>query len=433
VTTGGDRPRADTLEVMRRREWLRLVGVGAASLASGCGDDLPPPPASVVAAVLEPTDDGFVVSIFDEEEEAVALVVRDARGEVVTEQRVELAPSGVAIVTGLSPASTYEVTVTQRARAPVGPMRVRTAPAPDDERPVRIAVSADFDPHPLFESAIVDHVIAADPDLFVSIGDFPYCDNGPPVVQDVPGYRLRHYQARSSKALSALHANVGVRSIYDDHEFRNDWNPVLVEREASRYAAAMQVWDEFFPLRVTDGEVRYRSWRYGAHLECFLLDCRRFRSSPAEPDTILKTMLGARQRQWLQDGVRASTASFKLILSSVPLNFGIGVDHWKGFTTEREALLDALVGVPGVLFVSGDQHYFASHRHSHGVREFQVGPFARGIGPYGDELPGVLFRAARYNVGLFDVDKDTLRVTGLGSDGERFYEETFTPELLRPA
>ncbi|MFN0246593.1 MAG: alkaline phosphatase D family protein [Kofleriaceae bacterium] len=418
---------------MRRREWLRLVGVGAASLASGCGDNLPPAPASVVAAILEPTEDGFVVAIYDEEEEAVALVVRDDRGEVVDEQRVELAPSGAAVIAGLSPASNYEVTVTQRGRAPIEPLRVRTAPGAGDERPVRIAVSADFDPHPDFESAIVEHVVAAEPDLFVSLGDFPYCDNGPPVVQDVPGYRLRHYQARTSKALRALHASVGVRSIYDDHEFRNDWNPVFVEREPARYAAAMQVWDEFFPLRNTVGQVRYRNWRQGAHLECFLLDCRRFRSATAEADTIIKTMLGATQRQWLQDGVRASTATFKLIFSSVPLDYGIGFDHWKGYSTEREALLDALVGVPGVLFVSADQHYFAAHRHAHGVREFQVGPFARGVGTYGDELPGVLFRASRYNVGLFDVDGDELRATGLGANGERFYEETFTPEALRPA
>lgn len=415
---------------MRRREWLRLVGAGAASLATSCGDNLAPRAPRVVAAILEPSHDGFLVALYDEHADSVVVQVRDQDGDLVTAEIVELSPSGVVAIDGLAPASAYEVFVLQRGRDALGPLRVRTAPAADDPRPVRIAVSADFDPHPDFETTLVDDVLAAEPDLFVSIGDFPYCDNGPAVVQDVPGYRLRHYQARSSRALRTLHAGVGVRSIYDDHEFRNDWNPIFVERESARYAAAMQVWDEFFPLRDPTGDIRYRSWRYGANLECFLLDCRRFRSASSEPDTIQKTMLGATQRQWLQDSVHASTATFKLIFTSVPLNYGIGFDHWKGFSTEREELLFRLRGVPGVLFVSGDQHYFAAHRHTWGVREFQVGPLARGIGMYGDELPGVMFRAGRYNAGLFDVDGETLRVTGLGAGGERFYEESFTPELL---
>ncbi len=418
---------------MRRREWLRLVGVGAASLATSCGDNLPPSPSSVAAAILEPSQDGFLVALYDAHASSVAIEVRDDAGGLVAAVIVELSPAGVAAIDGLAPSTAYDVFVLQLARAPLGPFRVRTAPRDDDPRVVRIAVSADYDPHPDFESALVDHVLAADPDLFVSLGDFPYCDNGPDVVQDVPGYRLRHVQARTSPALQALHGGVGVRSIYDDHEFRNDWNPDLVAREGSRYAAAMQVWDEFFPLRDPIDDIRYRSWRYGANVECFLLDCRRFRSAASEPDSPLKTMLGATQRQWLQDGVRASTAAFKLIFTSVPLDYGVGFDHWKGYAIEREALLDALVGISGVLFVSADQHYFAAYRHSHGVREFQVGPLARGIGPFGDDLPGVLFRAGRFNAGLFEIEGSTLRVVGLGADGERFYQETFTPDDLRPA
>lgn len=417
---------------MRRRDWLRLVGVSAASLATGCGDNLSALPSKAIAAVLEPSHDGFLVAIHDELTESVVVEVRDEAGDTIAAQIVETRPSGVAAFDGLEPARTYEVFVFELARAPLGPLRVRTSPLDDDGRLVRIAVSGDYDPNPSFESALVEHVLAAEPDLFVSLGDFPYCDNGPAVVQDVDGYRLRHVQARSSKALQTLHAGVGVRSIYDDHEFRNDWNPEFVAREGSRYAAAMQVWDEFFPLRDRVDEIRYRRWRYGANVECFLLDCRRFRSATSAPDVSGKTMLGETQRQWLLDGVHASTATFKLIFTSVPLNYGIGLDHWKGYTTEREELLAALVGVPGTLFVSADQHYFAAHLHSHGIREFQVGPFARGIGPYGDALPGVLFRAGRYNVGLFEIEGEELRVIGLGADGERFYTETFTPEQLRP-
>jgi phosphodiesterase/alkaline phosphatase D-like protein len=224
---------------------------------------------------------------------------------------------------------------------------------------------------------------------------------------------------------------MAVRAIYDDHEFRNDWDAHFVALEPERYAAAMQTWEEFFPLPTT-GEIKYRSWRWGAHLECFLLDCRRFRSANAAPDDANKTMLGMAQRRWLIDGVTRARATFKLILTSVPLDFGVGNDHWAAFSTERDAIFAALVGIPGVLFVSGDQHWFASHRHAFGIREMQIGPLARGIGVPGPAAPGVVFRAQRYNAGIIEIDGDRLTFSGLGDDGQRFYSETVTAADLMP-
>jgi len=85
-----------------------------------------------------------------------------------------------------------------------------------------------------------------------------------------------------------------------------------------------------------------------------------------------------------------------------------------------------------VLFVSGDQHWFASHRHGFGIREMQIGPIARGIGVPGPVVPGVVFRAPRYNAGLIEIDGDRLTLSGLGEDGERFYSETVTAADLTP-
>ena len=53
------------------------------------------------------------------------------------------------------------------------------------------------------------------------------------------------------------------------------------------------------------------------------------------------------------------------------------------------------------------------------------------IGRYG-AAADVLFRSQRYNVGLFDIDGDALVVTGLGPDGERFYQERLTAADLTP-
>jgi phosphodiesterase/alkaline phosphatase D-like protein len=222
-----------------------------------------------------------------------------------------------------------------------------------------------------------------------------------------------------------------VRAIYDDHEFRNNWDGARAVAEPTRYAAAMQTWDEFFPLREVSGEVRYRKFRWGANVECFLLDCRRFRSAETMADGAAKTMLGAAQKQWFMTAIAASTATFKLVFTSVPLDFA-EPDCWTGYTVERAELFDAVVGIPGVLFVSADQHYFGAFRHAFGIREFQVGPLCRGLGVFGTDGPGVLFREKRFNVGLVDIRSDSLTFTGLGAGGDRFYEETFTVDQLTP-
>jgi alkaline phosphatase D len=295
-------------------------------------------------------------------------------------------------------------------------------------------VSADCDPNPAFASDLLAHLAAADAELYVSLGDFPYTDNGPPAI-DVPSYRARYAELLTLPAVRAWLQTVGVMAIYDDHEFRNNWDAHFVAVEAARYAAAIQVWDEWFPLRDVVGEIRYRRWRWGAHVEGFLLDTRRFRSADDAPDDANKTMLGQAQRQWLLDGLAASAATFKLIFTTVPLDFGTGNDDWTSFATERDAIFAAIVAakVTGVLFISGDQHYFASHRHAHGVREFQIGPLARGLGTPGPMAPGVLYRSIQYNAGIIDVTADALTFAGLGADGTRFHEETLTVADLTPA
>jgi alkaline phosphatase D len=196
------------------------------------------------------------------------------------------------------------------------------------------------------------------------------------------------------------------------------------------------VWDEFFPLHGTAPatDVRYRNFRWGANVECFVLDCRRFRSVNDGPDDASKTMLGATQKAWFLAALAQSTAPFKLVFTSVPLDYGVGDDHWAGYTTEREEILAAikLMATPGVLFLSGDQHYFAAYSHSFGLREFQVGPLRRGLGTPGPTGPGVLYRDLRFNFGVLDITADSLTISGVGPGGDVFYKETFSSAQLAP-
>lgn len=409
---------------------MRIVGaLPASGIAFGCGDNLTPERDGGVL-VLEPWAEGFLVAIWAARGSHATVVIR-SEGVEVDRVRVDLVDGlGSVDISGLDADTSYEV-ITLSSVGPIGPNRVRTAPADDDPRAFRFAVSADYDPAPGYESNMLDSLVDAAPDLFVSLGDFPYTDNGP-VAVTVGEYRQRHIDLRVSPPARALFESVGIRAIYDDHEFHNDWDPHFVAAEPDRYAAAMQVWDEMFPVRDAVGDIRYRSWRWGANAEMFMLDTRRFRSENAAPDDAAKQMIGATQRAWLVDGLRRSTAPFKIIFTSVPLDFGHNNDSWIGFQTERALLLDALVGIPGILVITADQHYFAAHRHAHGVREFQTGPLRRGLGEFGGLGPGVLFRYKGYNAGLFDVSPDRIVVTGLGADGESFYSEVLTAEDLTP-
>jgi len=412
-----------------RRELLRAVGTGATALALGCGDNLADTDAAV--AILEPATDGFVIAVWARRATRATITIRDGAAVAMGSLAIGDSGSGALDVAGLAANTAYEIVVRTDDGITLGPYRARTAPRDDDRRRVRIAVAADVDPNPEFDSELVEHVVAAAPDLLVTLGDFPYTDNGP-VAVTLDAYRARHVECRTHGRVRTLLEALAVRAIYDDHEFRNNWDAGFAASEAARYAAAMTAWDEFFPVRGATGEVRYRSWRWGANVECFLLDCRRFRSANALPDDAAKTMLGATQRDWLIDGVTRSTATFKLVFTSVPLDFTPGVDAWPGFTTERARIFDALLGTPGILFLSADQHFFAAYRHAHGIRELQVGPLARGIGTPVAQGAGVLFRAERYNVGLLDIDGDRLVAAGLGDDGSRFYEETLTADALTP-
>ena len=406
-----------------RRDLFKLAGASAVGLALGCGASS----GEIASAVVEPSGDRVTVAVWTQRSAARGAVAITGPDGKTRTTMLELHDGvGAVELDGLAPATVYQLAVS--VDGATLDHRVRTAPADDDPAPARIAIIADIDPSPEFETDLFDQVVAQAPDLTIAIGDFPYTDNGPP-AETLAEYRARHAEVRLHPPVRRLLAASAVRAIYDDHEFRNDWDAMRAAAEPARLTAALQCWDEFFPVAA---EHKYRNWRWGAHLECFLLDCRRYRSANAAPDDASKTMLGAEQLAWILDAVARSTAPFKLIFTSIPLDFGVGIDHWAAYKTERAVLFDGLLDIPGILFVTADQHWFAAHRHAYGIREIQIGPVARGILTPGPPVTGVLYRAQRYNAGIVDVAPDSLTITGLGEAGEAFYTETFTPADLTP-
>src|SRR3569623_3832162 len=171
---------------LRRRDVLRLAGAGAAGLAIGCGDNEPsrPPGTHPAALVLEPDSGAFSVAVWSSRSRSVAVSVLYSRNAEVLATIVDLDDAGRAAsdVTDLAPATTYTVELLCSGGTRLGPHTVRTAPTEDDARPVRLDVSADLAPSPEFCSDLLEQLAAAAPAVYVSIGDFPYTDNGPPAM-----------------------------------------------------------------------------------------------------------------------------------------------------------------------------------------------------------------------------------------------------------
>jgi len=203
------------------------------------------------------------------------------------------------------------------------------------------------------------------PDALVLIGDTPYIDSTSLATQ-----RARHRAFASADAFEALTAAMPLVAVWDDHDFGlNDTDGRLPQRENSRRAFL-----EYRPLGgagdvgadaggVGDGKGGglYTSFRSGP-VEVFVLDTRWFaRTEPSRDDPKLPSLLGESQWRWLEAGMRASTARFKVVASSMVWNNRVRAlksDCWGVYPHEFERFQRMVreSGATGVVLVSGDVH-----------------------------------------------------------------------------
>lgn len=210
-------------------------------------------------------------------------------------------------------------------------------------------------------------------------------------------YRARYAQYRRDPDVQAVSAAHAMIATVDDHEladgaWRDGATEHLPERDgpwAERRAAAFRAREEWLPVRrpdMADPERVYRSVEIGDLAELCLLDTRTRRDRPVPPPKLAakgRSALGADQKAWLFDALRASTARWRVLgnpsvmartwndqlpeevraaLVKVKLidSDGTGPDHdqWDGYPHERRALLDAVSKLPSrnVVVLSGDVH-----------------------------------------------------------------------------
>jgi alkaline phosphatase D len=438
---------------LSRRQWIEmaLAAGGLAGLQIGCGSRAkgaksprpePEIDESPTAGAFEVRDRELTVWAFarDVGEVAIELEPPGSNPPVIAPLALTAATGfcGSRRIIGLAPNVQYRF----RLRAGDKPISdwhyAHTAPEPEADARCRFLAAADFHIDGDELAPLAFQAMRGMPASFLlSLGDWPYADRRPQ-ARTVEEYRQRMRATRLRREVRHMMLRLPIAAIYDDHEIKNDWDEGFRQAEPERTAAGLKVWDEWWPTVGASPKARYRSWRWGKHCEIFMLDCRLYRSSNNAVDDASKSILGARQKAWLAAGLAASTATFKVVISSIPLNFGTTTEHWNAFTTERAEVISMPERVPGLVVLTGDQHWFAAHRYQGGLREFQVGPtqaFTRIVPP---TMAGVVARAEVPNFGDIEISPGpvpTLMFTARNSQTAGIvYQERFTvADLTTPA
>lgn len=314
-------------------------------------------------------------------------------------------------VRGLRPQTPYWYRFTAGAAvSPVG--RTRTTPGHDvTTAGVRFGVVSCANWESGYFSAYRHLAARGDLDAVLHLGDYiyEYQSGGYPEAKytvrpheprheivSLADYRTRHGRYKTDADLQALHHAHPVVAIWDDHEFANDmWSggaenhtPGAEGDWAARAAAAKQAYFEWMPVRTSTAGTVYRRLRFGTLADLHLLDLRSFRSQQVKVgsgsvDDPERTLTGRAQLDWLKSGLAGSTATWKLVGTSVmisPVAFGslpahllgplaellglpeggiaVNVDQWDGYTDDRKELLGHLRdrGVKNTVFLTGDIH-----------------------------------------------------------------------------
>ena len=328
-------------------------------------------------------------------------------------------------VTGLQPGQRYHVRVaTGTTRGPAGTFV--TPPAPDRDAPLSLVWGADtlegYKPFRIFQA-----MRGRNTDVFLYLGDTIYSDFGAVRATTLDQYRQKYRDNRDDQHLKAYLATVASWVVWDDHEVANNF-----AGNHPRLATGLRAFLEYWPIRILPEQPRrlYRSFRWGRTVEVFILDTRQYRSPARLRDGPEKTMLGRTQKQWLLDGLRRSTASVKIVASSVPLRYHT-TDSWEGYASEREEILRFIreQRIQNVVVLVADVHYAALLRHPEGPYEAIAGPlaaFAAGV-PRVLEKPGALWaNAGRLNYGWLRVVGEQI-VLGWYDDRNAVLFETRIP------
>lgn len=284
------------------------------------------------------------------------------------------------------------------AKSPAG--RTRTMPL-ETELPDQLKFA--FASCQNYESGLFtayEQMAQDDVDLVFHLGDYIYERENRkkntvrahfgPEIETLEHYRTRHSQYRSDPLLHGMHAKCPWIVTWDDHEFDNNCAGDISEESQVdpvefllRRANAYQAYYEMMPLRagsLPQGPQMqlYRQASFGRLADFFVLDTRQYRSdqpngdkkSPINDAALMRknTLLGSRQRHWLQSGLISSDGIWNVLAQQVMMGMvgfpqkagalAYSMDQWPGCSYERMGLMQFLADrqVPNPVVLTGDIH-----------------------------------------------------------------------------
>jgi alkaline phosphatase D len=284
------------------------------------------------------------------------------------------------------------------ADSPIG--RTRTTPSPDDTPDeLRFAFAScqhyEHGYYNAYESMARDEL-----DLVFHLGDYIYeyegMEGGERVrkhvgkeLNSLDDYRVRLAQYKSDALLQAMHARCPWIVVWDDHEVDNNYaGDISEELDVSpadflmRRASAYQAYYENMPLRTTSlpngpNMQLYRKMPYGRLAEFAMLDTRQYRSDQPNNDSASplnkaalspnNSILGQRQREWLQSTLADSPATWNVLAQQVMMGMvdqlagqrkRYSMDQWPGYAHERMALIEFMQDrkIENPVVLTGDIH-----------------------------------------------------------------------------
>lgn len=375
-----------------------------------------------------------------------ARVYRSRDGVMVQEKIVAVGPNtdytGKVLVNALEPRQRYHYDIwlsdeEDNHKTPKQRGHFLTAPSQDDQAAVTFAWSGDLGGQNVCRDAregypIFRHIDGKQLDFFVGLGDMIYADNtcrhkGRWRNKQLPGLLTKaatlpaYWKAwrynRGDLGFQHLLKTTSYYAVWDDHEVVNDFGPKHDTRQAPPYVpgkplmpTGKRAFRDYNPVATNpkDPHQFFRTIRWGKHVEFFVLDTRQYRDkntaqdSPEHP----KSMLGSKQLSWFKKTLKASDATWKFVISSVPLSIPTGTyakknghDGWAnfgsrtGFERELQQLLTFMAKHKqnNLIWLTTDVHFAAAFEYqpfkkqakykAFKFHEFIVGPLSAMLFP----------------------------------------------------
>lgn len=223
---------------------------------------------------------------------------------------------------------------------------------------------------------IYAQMLGLEPQFLVHTGDTLYYDKAGPFATSVELARFKWNRFYGLSLPREFHRQVSCYFLKDDHDtLKNDCWPGQSYHDLS-WEQGLAIYREQLPV----GDPPYRRVRWGRDLELWFVAGREFRSPNRMADGPDKTIWGAEQKAWLMRTMRASDATFRVLVSPTPI---VGPDRGnkndnhanRGFRHEGDEVRRFLASLANAIVLCGDRHWqYVSRDVETGLREFSCGP-----------------------------------------------------------